>query len=207
MNKEISKLIIPNRKTNYFTISILLLGFLCGCIFLIILNEEDKSNVINQITNYFTQINTNNIDSGLALKNNLIINYIYLFSIWILGLSLIGIILNIFIIYIKGFVIGFTISSMMITYSIKGIISSSIYLIFGQLLNILVVLIIGIYGFMFSFHLLKLIFEKKKDNGRKMFKKYIIILIFCFIITFISSTIESFVFPKIIKAIITLFVK
>ena len=207
MNKEITKLVIPNKKINYFTLSTLILGFLCGCIFLIILSNDDKSNITSQITNYFTQINNNSIDSGLALKNNLVINYIYVLSIWLLGLSIIGIFINIFIIYIKGFVVGFTISSMMLTYSTKGIISSFIYLIFGQLFNMSVVLIVGIYSFMFSFHLLKLIFNKKKDNGRNMMKKYIIILIICIITTFISSLIESFILPNILKVIISLFIK
>jgi len=207
MNKEISKLVIPNKKINYFTLSIMILGFLCGCIFLIILSKEDKTNVINQITNYFTQINNNTFNNGLALKNNLIINYIYLFSIWLLGLSIIGIFINIFIIYIKGFVVGFTISSMMITYSVKGIISSLIYLIFSQLINMMTITIIGIYSFMFSIHLFKLIFNKKKDNGRNMMKKYFIILIFCIILTFITSVIESYILPIIIKSIISLFIK
>lgn len=207
MNKEISKLVIPSKKINYFTFSILILGFLCGCIFLVLLGSEDKTSVISQITNYFSSISSNTMNSGLAFKNNLIINYIYLISIWILGLSIIGLFFNIFIIYIKGFVVGFTISSMILTYKIKGIISAFLYLTFGQLFQLIVVLIVGIYGFMFSFHLLKLIFNKKKDNGRSMVKKYIVILGLGVIITFIASALESFVLPNILKVIISLFVK
>lgn len=207
MNKEISRLVIPNKKINYFTFSVLILGFLCGCIFLVMLGSDDKTSVINQITNYFTQISNGSMNNGLAFKNNLIINYIYLFSIWLLGLSIIGLFFNVFIIYIKGFVVGFTISAMMLTYSVKGIISAFLYLILGQIFQLVVVLIVGIYGFMFSFHLLKLIFNKKKDNGRSMMKKYIVILGICIIITFIASSLESFVLPNVIKVIISLFVK
>jgi stage II sporulation protein M len=123
-----------------------------------------------------------------------------------LGFSIIGLILNIFVIYLKGFIVGFTISSMILTYGAKGILSSLIYLLFGQLINIFVIIIIGIYGFMFSLNLLKLIFNKKKDNGRKMMKKYIIILIICIVISFISSVLESFVLPNILKFIIGIYV-
>ena len=207
MNKEITKLVLPNKKINYFTFSVLILGILCGCIFLIMLTEDDKTNVISQITNYFTNISNESINDGLALKNSLIINYIYILSIWILGLSIIGMILNVFIIYIKGFVVGFTISSMMLTYSFKGMISTLAYLVLGQLINIFVVIVIGIYGFMFSLNLIRLIFNKKKDNGRKMIKKYIIILILSIIATFAASLLEAIVLPKALKLIITLFVK
>lgn len=207
MNKQISKLMFPNKKINYFTFSVMILGFLCGCIFLIMLGSEDKENVVSQITNYFVNISKGSIDGGLAFKNSLIINYVYLFSVWLLGLSIIGIFLNIFIIFIKGFVVGFTVSSMMLAYSVKGLLSSFIYLIFGQLFNMIVIVMVGIYGFMFSFHLLKLIFNKKKDNGRSMVKKYLVILGLCFFITLIVSLLEAFVFPYIIKAIVSLFVK
>jgi len=207
MNKEISKLVIPNKKINYFTFSVMFLGFLSGCIFLIMLGSEDKENVVSQIANSFTNISKGNINSGLAFKNSLIINYVYLFSIWLLGLSIIGLFLNIFIIYIKGFIVGFTISGMMITYSVKGLLSSFVYLLFGQLFNMLVVVMIGIYSFMFSIHLFKLIFNKKKDNGRSMMKKYFVMLGLCIFITLITSFLEAFVFPNIIKIMISLFVK
>ena len=84
MNKEISKLVLPNKKINYFTVSILILGFLCGCIFLILLSNDDKTSTINQVTNYFNEIKDGSFNSGLAFKNNLIINYLYIISIWVL---------------------------------------------------------------------------------------------------------------------------
>ena len=207
MNKEISKLVLPNKKINYFTVSILILGFLCGCIFLILLSNDDKTNTINQVTNYFNEIKDGSFNSGLALKNNLIINYLYIISIWVLGLSLIGLLFNIFIIYIKGFVVGFTISAMMLSFKIKGILSATLYLLFGQIFNILIILLVGIYSFSFSIQLIKTLSSKKKTKNTGVVRKYLIILISAIIFTLIATLLETFVLPNIIKIIIKLFVE
>lgn len=207
MNKEISKLVFPNKKINFFTFSILLLGFICGCIFLVMLSKDDKTSVIEQIVNYFTLVNNGDIDSGLAFKNSLIINLIYVFGIWLLGLSIIGIVLNVFIIYVKGFVVGFVLSAIFITYSLKGILSSFLYLLLGQLFNIIIIFVVGIYSFMFSINLIKLIFNKRRDCDKKLMKKYFIILIFAVILTVISSFFETFLFPNILKLFISFYVK
>ena len=207
MNKEISKLILPNKKINYFTVSILILGFLCGCIFLILLSNDDKTSTINQVTNYFNEIKDGSFNSGLAFKNNLIINYLYIISIWVLGLSLIGLLFNIFIIYIKGFVVGFTISAMMLSFKIKGILPATLYLLFGQIFNILIILLVGIYSFSFSIQLIKTLSSKKKTKNTGVVRKYLIILISAIIFTLIATLLETFVLPNIIKIIIKLFVK
>lgn len=207
MNKEISKLVLPNKKINYFTVSILILGFLCGCIFLILLSNDDKTSTINQVTSYFNGIKDGSFNSGLAFKNNLIINYLYIISIWIFGLSLIGLLFNIFIIYIKGFVVGFTISAMMLSFKIKGILSATLYLLFGQIFNILIILLVGIYSFSFSIQLIKTLSSKKKAKNTGIVRKYLIILIGAMIFTLIASLLETFVLPNIIKIIIKLFVK
>ena len=208
MNKEITKVIFPNKKINFFTFSILLLGFVTGCIFLVILKNSDKNIVINQISNYFKSINDNNYNYGTSLKNNLIINNFYVIIIWLLGLSIIGIIFQIFILYIKSFILGFTVSGMMLTYKIKGIISSLLYLVFGELLSLIGVLIISTVSTYFTLYLIKLIFKKKNRvvSNKKEIKKYCIMLLICVILVSLSSVLESFLLPKILKLIISWFI-
>ena len=75
LNKKINSglaLILPNKKINIFVIFIILLGVISGSIFLIVLNENDKNLVINQINAFMNNINENNIKNFNALKNALI---------------------------------------------------------------------------------------------------------------------------------------
>ena len=202
---KLRDLVLPNKKINFFVTTILLLGILSGAIFLMISNETDKTSVITQIQTFFNNIANHSIDNGLALKNSLIINYIFVGSIWLLGLSMIGIIFNIFLTYIKGFLVGFSISSIILTYGSKGILASVLYTFPSQIFNIIVVIILSIYSIMFANNLLHII-TSKKGNNRLMLKKYIVILMFCIILSFLSSLLEVYVFPNILKLIISIYV-
>lgn len=202
---KLRDLVFPNKKINFFVTTVLLLGIISGAIFLMISNETDKSSVITQIQTFFSNIKNGSIDNGLALRNSLIINYIFVGCIWIMGLSIIGVLVNIFLTYIKGFLIGFSISSIILTYGPKGILASLLYTFPSQILNIIVVITLSIYSIMFAGNLLKII-SSKKGNNRLMLKKYIIILMSCIIISFISSLLEIYVFPNLLKLIISIYV-
>lgn len=203
---KLRDLILPNKKINYFIITILILGIISGSIFLMVSTETDKTSVITQIQTFFKNISTNSIDNGLALKNSLIINYLFVAAIWILGLSMIGIIINIFLTYIKGFLVGFSISSIFLTYNYKGILATLLYTFPSQILNIVVVSILSIYSIMFSKNLLQIIISKKNTNNRLMLKKYIVILMLCIILSFISSLLEVYIFPNLLKLVIKYYI-
>ena len=209
MNKKktkLSNIILPSKKINFFVVTTLLFGIISGSIFLIILNDADKNNAILQIQTFISNVNYNKINNGLALKNSLIINYIFVLLIWGLGLSIIGVILNIFLTYIKGFIIGFSVSSIFLTYKYKGILMAILYVFPHQVINIIVVSILTIYSIMFANNLLGIIINKKAKKN-SMLKKYVIILIFCVIASFVSSILEVYLFPNILKVIISLYTK
>ena len=203
--KQLKNLILPCKRINLFVITILIFGILSGSIFLMMLGESDKNSIILQINSFFQNVSQGKIDNGLALRNSLIINYLFVSLIWILGFSIVGIIVNIFLTYIKGFLVGFSISSIFLTFHYKGILASLLYVFPSQILNILVVDILSIYSIMFSFNLIKIIYSKK-GNNRLMLKKYFVILMLSVIISFISSLLEVYFFPNILKFVVKLYV-
>ena len=210
MNKKLNSglaLILPNKKVNLFVIFIVVLGIISGSLFLMVLNENDKSEVINEISTFMTNINTNNINNLNSFKNSLIEGMILIVLSWILGMSIIGVIFNIFFIYMKSFIIGFSISSFILVYKYKGILSSLIYVIPSQLINILIILILGVYTLLFSKYLFKMIFLKDKTvNLGKFFKKYVLVFGICIILCVISSLCEAYLLPSLLKVMIKLFI-
>lgn len=210
MNKKLNSglaLILPNKKVNLFVIFIVILGIISGSIFLMVLNDNDKSEVINEISTFMTNINTNNINNLNSFKNSLIEGMILIILSWILGMSIIGVIFNIFFIYMKSFIIGFSISSFVLVYKYKGILSSLIYVIPSQLINILIILILGVYTLLFSKYLFKMIFLKDKTvNLGKFFKKYVLVFGICIILCLISSLCEAYLLPSLLKVMIKLFI-
>lgn len=210
MNKKLNSglaLILPNKKLNLFVIFIVILGIISGSLFLMVLNENDKSEVINEISTFMANINTNNINNLNSFKNSLIEGMILIILSWILGMSIIGVIFNIFFIYMKSFTIGFSISSFILVYKYKGILSSLIYVIPSQLINILIILILGVYTLLFSKYLFKMIFFKDKTvNLGKFFKKYVLVFGICIILCVISSLCEAYLLPSLLKVMIKLFI-
>ena len=210
MNKKLNSglaLILPNKKVNLFVIFIVILGIISGSLFLMVLNENDKSEVINEISTFMANINTNNINNLNSFKNSLIEGMILIILSWILGMSIIGVIFNIFFIYMKSFTLGFSISSFILVYKYKGILSSLIYVIPSQLINILIILILGVYTLLFSKYLFKMIFLKDKTvNLGKFFKKYVLVFGICIILCLVSSLCEAYLLPSLLKVIIKLFI-
>lgn len=210
MNKKLNSglaLILPNKKVNLFVIFIVILGIISGSLFLMVLNENDKSEVINEISTFMANINTNNINNLNSFKNSLIEGMILIILSWILGMSIIGVIFNIFFIYMKSFTIGFSISSFILVYKYKGILSSLVYTIPSQLINILIILILGVYTLLFSKYLFKMIFLKDKTvNLGKFFKKYVLVFGICIILCLVSSLCEAYLLPSLLKVIIKLFI-
>lgn len=205
---NILKIIFPNKNINYFVLCIVIIGVTFGAIFARIIGVNDQNLVIEKIKLFIDNVNNNTLNNMLVFKNSISINFIYTFLIWILGMTLLGIIFVICLLFLKSFIFGFSVASFIVTYKYKGIIISSIYLLFGQLLNIVTVIILSIYSITFTIKLLKLIFKNNTNNIeiKKFMKNYSIILIISIFINILSSLCETFILPSLIKLIIKLYI-
>lgn len=204
---SIKSIIFPSKKINIFVISILFLGLISGAVFGNIISVNDKTLVIDKIKLFISNINSDSINGIEVFKNGISVNMLYLGIIWVMGMTFVGVVLNVVILFIKSFIFGFSLASFIMVYSYKGLILSLIYLLFGQILNILVIVMVTIYGIMFSSKLNLIIFKNKQDNNiLKFFRNYVFILIIAIIVSIISSISEAFLLPAIIKIIIKLFI-
>lgn len=188
------------KKKYVFLIVIVTLGIITGILFSNILSTEDSRLVTNKITEYFNNIKddvpidylTNLITS---LKNNLL----YIGVIWILGLSVIGLLFNNFILFFKSFILGFSIGSIINIYLYRGIVLSFLYVFPSFLINIIVFLIMTSFANDFSLCLFNLLFKKKETKVKTLVKHYYKVLLYLSIILIISSLLETFVMPFVIK--------
>lgn len=204
---RIKNIIFPSKKINLTVIIILFLGVTSGAIFANVIDLNDKKLVLDKIQLFISNINNQAINNIQVFKNSILTNLSYSIIIWILGLTIIGILINIFLLYLKGFIFGFSLSAFIMTYSYKGIILSILYTFFGQLLNLIVIIILTIYSIMFTTNFIKQIVKSKQNiNIPKYFKNYTLIFLITIIITLISSISETFLFPTLIKIIIKLFI-
>lgn len=207
MNEKLNRvkdIVLPNKRINYFIFSVVIIGIITGSIFFTFISNNDKTEVINLINNFLTTIKDSTFDSGLALKNSLITNLILVVFIWIFGMSIIGLLFNVFIIYIKAFLLGFSVASLIGSLGIKGIVMAFIYVFPSQIINIIAIMVLGIYSVIFSIHLIKLIMQKKNSNNN-IFKKYFVIFIFAIISSVISALSDAYLLPNLVKLVIGLY--
>ena len=205
--RSIKSILFPSKKLNIFILSIIILGIILGSIFSTNITQNDKNLVIEKIKLFITNISDNSLNTITSFKNSISINLIYIIIIWILGMTLIGIPINTFLLFIKNFILGFSLSSFILTYSYKGLILSSIYLIFGELLTIIILSILTTYSIIFSSKLLKHIFKSNNPNEiPKYLKNYSLIFVISIILCLISSISESFLVPTLVKLIIKLYI-
>ena len=204
---SIKSIIFPSKKINIFVISILFLGLISGAVFGNIISINDKTLVIDKIKLFISNINSDSINGIEVFKNGISVNMLYLGIIWVMGMTFVGVVLNVVILFIKSFILGFSLASFIMVYSYKGLILSLIYLLFVQIINILVIVMVSIYRIMFTSKVNLIIFKNKQDNNiLKFFRNYVFILIIAIIISIISSISEAFLLPAIIKIIIKLFI-
>ena len=195
INAEFKK----NKKIFIFTSILLLIGFISGTFFITILSSEDKKIVGETISNYFLQIKSNRVDIIYTLRTSLTTNLLYIIFIFLLGISLIGLPIVIFLIFVKSFILGFSISSIIFKYKISGTLLSLGYIFPHHIINLIIISFLGVYSIKVSIYLLKLIISKKQINFKVIIKKYFGVLIICFILSIISSLLETFISPNIIK--------
>jgi len=188
------------KKKYLFLIIIVIIGIIIGVLFSNILSNEDNKLVTNKITSYFNNLKediTINYFKNLcySLKNNVLC----LIIIWFLGLSVIGLLFNNFILFFKSFILGFSIGSIINIYLYSGLVLSFVYIFPALLLNIIVFLIMTYYANDFSLKLFNLIFRKDNAYFPILIKRYSKILLTLTIVLIISSLIETFITPFAIK--------
>lgn len=200
-NKAKHKLKIDlfNKKTYFiFLISLFVVSVVIGIIFFTALNNSSKDEIVTEVNSYFKVSSSYNYLK--ILLDNLKNNFLNCFLIWILGISIIGVFIIIFLYFMEGFSIGFIIAAIFSSYKYKGIIGSLLYLFPSKIIYLLIMFILTFFSVKFSYSLTKNIIKKEEISLNIVFKKYLKILGVCLIFSFLCSLLETFINPFMIKA-------
>lgn len=186
-----------NKKYFVFITIIFFIAIMSGSIFTLTLNDTDTNIVSEFFSNYLENINKINYISSFV--NSLISNIFVVMIIWLLSYSIIGLPIIILIFFYKSFIIGFSISGIIINYKIKGLLMAFLYIFPHQILFILALLYLLVFSVIMSINLFYAVF--KHENIRFSSNNNLII-IFTSIITLLCSIYDSFMLPLIMKFMI-----
>ena len=190
-----------NRKTLLSFIILFIIGLALGLIFITYLREFDKALIQKEINEYMDLIN-GDLNYLKGFINSFKINFIYITIIWLTGLISITFLINYFIIFYKGFLIGFTISSFTIIYKVRGILLSIVFMLPQELINVFLLITLSVISIKFS----KKIYLKLKKNDiidfKKNYKEYIKIYFIFLLFGVISSLIEVFINSLLVRLVV-----
>ena len=204
INKVMDKLkkeIRFNRNIFIFLTILMIIAIISGSLFSLVINSSDKKQVAEYLNNFFNNLSLEKLNYINILINSISGNLFLDIIIWLLGFSIIGIPVIIFIYFSKIFSIGFTFSNLIINYKIKGLLYSIFYLIpYGLLIIISYVILIN-YALSVSCKLFSSIVKKKSIDFKPIITKYLKALLVAIIFIVLASLTECFIMPFIFKII------
>ena len=201
MDKLVSGLKI-NRKMLLFLIVLGLIALIVGLIFVVILNATDKSLIKDYLETFINNVDSGKLDYMQALKNISISNYSYIIIAWLLGISVIGIPITIFMYFMKCFMIGFSIASIIINFKLKGTLLAFIYVFPHHIINLIMYTVLILYSLTLSLKIGEAVLKKKSINFKLIINKYLLILILSLIVITLMNLFEVYITPILIKTIL-----
>lgn len=187
---------LKTKKVFIIIFIVTLLAFIIGILLVSIESKDNKELITTSLTTFFNNIKENKLNAQTLLyksiTNNLIINII----VWLLGISIIGLPIVLIILGFKSLTIGFTISSILYTYKLNGLIKVIIYII-PNIINLFVLFVLTYYSINFSLMLFNYLFRKKEYNKKLIVNRYLKLLILSLLISILTSVIETFILPKL----------
>lgn len=186
-------------KSIYLSLLIaLIISFIFGMFFITILSSTDKVTLKEYITNFFTSIKQGKI---ISLYKTLINNNLGILITSILAFSVVLFPLVIVIIFYKGFTLAFTITSLIYTFKIKGIILAIVYVFPSLVFNLVFYFIMCYYSFKLSLILFNKAINKDTTNINKFLKKYLVIILVCISFVSLFSLYDTYLLPSLIKLV------
>ncbi len=201
--KSITRRYIEN---NIREFCIVILLFFIGIILSIIFINSTNDNQIEQINNFIGDfVNTikQNPDAintlqllGISLKEN----FILILILWFMGLTVIGVPVVYAIVVFRGFCLGYSISSMIVTFgTLKGALVAISALLLQNIIIIPSILALSVSCIRLYKSIMK---DKRRENIKSEIFRHTFLSVFILILVAIASLIEVYISNNILISII-----
>lgn len=188
-----------NKNLFIFLIVLVMIGISSGSVFVTFLNGNDKVMVNNYLNDFLNSINLSKLNYSVSLVNTLIFTLGFAIMIWIFGISIVGFLFILIMLFVKSFSLGFSLGSIIINFKFKGILLSFLYIVPHHVINMMVYILLSSYALILSYKLFNSFVKKTTFDFKNIFRKYCFVLLFSLIILFLSSLYEVYCVPYLLK--------
>lgn len=210
MSKRVSfkntiyKHIVNNSKEYIFITLIFLVGIFLGVMFINNGTEAHLSEIDSYLDNFINKLkNTEDLKCFEMLKITISENILLAITIWFFGTTVIGIPVVFGIILYRGFCLGYTIASIIVTMGLgKGILFVIISLVLQNIILIPAIIAIAVSGFNLYKSIVK---DKNKENIKIEVLRHTIFSLIMLLLLCIAAVVEILISTNILKKIIKYF--
>lgn len=193
-----------NKKEYILVTLIFLVGVFLGVMFI----NNAKDSQIEEIKTYLAEFidklkNTEDLNTFSLLKTTLKQNTILAILLWFFGTTVIGIPIVFGIIMYRGFCLGYSISSIIVTIGTgKGIAFSLITLLLQNIIFVPAIIALGVSGFKLYKSIVK---DKNRENIKIEVLRHTIFSIVMLIALYVSSIVEIVISTNFLKIFVKYF--
>lgn len=207
-NSKILNMIKEHVRTNikyYFTIAIVfLIGIVIGVMFINNIDENQKNQIGDYLFTFTEALNSDyKVDTNNLLKSSIANNLLLALLLWFIGSTVVGIPIVYIIICIRGFFLGYTLSSIIVTYNVwKGTLFSLCTLLFQNIIFIPCILALSVSGIRLYKSIIK---DKRKENVKIEILRHTIFSAFIAIFLVLASFVEVYASSNLLTICIKIF--
>lgn len=203
LRKNTAEYIRANIVAYFFLILIFIIGIVIGAMAVKTLPEEQKTELATYL-HFFLQglvEHPAGLGDTSSLLPSVIGNNIKIIAImWLLGFTIVGIPFVLFLVCLRGFIIGFTVGFLVNEYVMRGLVFAIVAVLPHNFLAVPAILATGVAATTFS---LMLVRRKHKNKGNLLYKSiaYSILCLVMVMIMFVAALIEVYISPVFMKTI------
>lgn len=187
---------VKEHATIYIFMTILFLtGIIFGAIIVNSMNFVQKQDLFFYLERFFGDISEEEqVSSHEVLKSSFLYHVKYLFMLFVLGLSVIGLPLVWVLLFLKGLVVGFSVGFMVNQLGANGLFLASLSVAPQNLLVIPIYIIAGSLSMIFSMILLRKLFSRRVSQPvLQPFGKYAAVFASLMVFSLTAAAMEAYV--------------
>jgi len=187
-----------------FMIILFLTGIIFGAVIVNSMNFVQKQDLFFYLEQFFGQmVNEQSVSNAAVLQESFFYHVKYLFLLFILGLSVIGLPVVWILLFVKGLVVGFSVGFIVNQLGGQGLLLASLSIAPQNIVIIPIYIIAGSLSMIFSLTLLNKLFTRKNSSSVfQPFSRYAITFALLVVASFAAALLEAYVANPAMEALI-----
>ncbi|MGF7184978.1 stage II sporulation protein M [Desulfitispora alkaliphila] len=201
MGRTISGYLRDKMLLYILAIFFIMLGIIAGAVSVSPLISGRQHELISYIDSFLNTIVYDDINTFAIALTTVFNNLRLVFIIWLLGMTVIGIPVIILILFVRGFMLGFTVGFLTLEKSMQGVLISVFSIAPPNFILLPGLIVASVTGISFSLLLVKGGFRDKSKSILSHFFSYSIVMIGIAIVAVIAGIVEAYWSPAMMKLI------